>query len=212
MARKRLPSLLRRSDWRWYLTGNVEPCSPTSTPQTDISTSAIYRKPWYINRLVLPWVFDISPAVADQKHQKGCISPGPIHSRLLAVCGMELTCSAPWGNWQLPTGSKNGCQIAQGSQILFEAACCSKFGLQVHILVVPLIRPQHLLRGLSCLFLAALSVNLLPLPFLPCIFDSLLRYLLACVALGASNPVRCRISYPFTLLSLCIVLRRTTVC
>ncbi len=88
---------------------------------------------------------------------------------------------------------------------------CLLFGLQVHIRVVPLIRPQHLIRGLLCLFLAALSVNLLPLPFLACIFDSSLRYVLVCVALGARNTVRCRISYPFMHLSLCIVLWRTTV-
>ncbi len=155
-------------------------------------------------------MFDISPAVADQKHQKGCISPGSINSRLLAVCGVELTCSAPWGNRWLLTGSKNGCQITQGSQILFKATCRSKFGLQVHI--VPLICPQHLLRRLSCFFLAALSLNLLPLSFLACNFDSL--------------PLPIRVSmcdswqvtqYDIFLtllrsrLSLCIVLWRTTV-
>ncbi len=60
----------------------------TSTPQSDISMTARYRKPWYINGLVLPWVFDISPAVADQKRQKGCISGGQ-------ACSLCVTWSSP---------------------------------------------------------------------------------------------------------------------
>ncbi len=49
-----------------------ERCYITSTPQTDISTTAVHCNLWYIIHLVLPWVIDILLAVAYQKGWKRC--------------------------------------------------------------------------------------------------------------------------------------------